>query len=234
MNRIVCPITCCTLALTGLAPTAARAQGFTFVRLQWEGQRSPYGFAFRDNGPLWSHDYPVAEENLYTAIKALTAVPVTSENKVLTLDDEAIFDYPFAYICEVGYWTISDHQAERLREYLWRGGFLMVDDFRGSMEWNNFAEQMRRAVPDRPFQRLAVDHPVFHCFFDFQHLLDYAPYGGLEPHYYAMLDNNGRIMVLVNYNNDIGEGWEWPETDESFSTAAFRLAINYLIYAMTH
>ncbi len=227
----------CTIAIAVISTTLHRSssgQDFTFARVQWEGERPSFGFAFRDNGPLWAHDYPVAEQNLYTAIKALTSVPVTSEAKILRLDDEEIFEYPFLYICEVGYWAISEAEAKFLREYLLRGGFLMVDDFRSSLEWANFEEQIRRVVPESPLQRLTIDHPIFHCFFDFEHLLEYAPYGNLEPRYYAILDKGGRVMVLINFNNDIGDGWEWPETDRAFSTEAFRLAINYIIYAMTH
>jgi hypothetical protein len=217
-----------------MMPFAALAQEFTFVRVQWETSRQSYGFAFRGDGPLWAHDYPVAEQNLHTAVTALTCVPMNEESKILRLDEEELFEFPFLYICEVGYWALSDREAEVLREYLLRGGFLLVDDFRSTFEWSNFEEQIRRVLPDSPLQRLTIDHPIFHCFFDFEHLLEYAPYGGLEPRYYAILDKAGRIMVLVNYNNDIGDGWEWPESDRTFSTEAFRLAINYIVYAMTH
>jgi hypothetical protein len=222
----------CTLAM--MLPLAAAAQEFTFVRVQWEGEKHSSGFAIRGDGPMWSHDYPVAEQNLHTAVKALTCLPMNAESEVLRLDSAELFEFPFLYICEVGHWTISEDEAAVLREYLLRGGFLLVDDFRGTLEWSNFEEQMRLVLPESPFQRLTIDHPIFHCFFDFEHLLDYAPYGGLEPRYYAILDKAARIMVLVNYNNDIGDGWEWPESDPNFSTEAFRLAINYIIYATTH
>lgn len=212
---------------------SANSQAFTFVRVQWTGRSFGYGFAGRGNGPMWAHDYPVAEENLYIAINTLTSLPITYENKIITLTDDDIFDFPFLYMCEVGYWSIEEKEAERLAEYLARGGFLIVDDFRGGYEWSNFLEQIKRAAPKNP-QPLAVDHPIFHCFFDFDHLLGYAPYGGFTPRYYAIFDDHGRIMVMINHNNDIGDGWEWPETDETFSTEAFKLGINYLIYSMTH
>lgn len=209
------------------------AQAFTFVRVQWEGGRRGYGFSGFGNGPLWAHDYPTAEQNLYTAIKALTSLPITHENKILTLDDDAVFDFPFMYICEVGYWTITEKEAERLAEYLKRGGFLIVDDFRGGYEWNNFADQIKRAAPAAP-QTITVEHPIFHCFFDFTKLGERAPYGGLAPRYLAIFDEQGRLMVIIHHNDDIGDGWEWPDTDVEFSTEAFKLGINYLIYAMTH
>jgi hypothetical protein len=217
-------------ATNGASPDG---QAFTFARVQWEGRRFGYGFAGRGNGPLWAHDYPIAEQNLYIAINALTSMPITYENKILTLADEDIFDFPFIYICEVGYWSIEEKEAERLAEYLARGGFLIVDDFRGGYEWNNFLEQIKRVVPQNP-EPISVEHPIFHCFFEFEKLGDHAPYGGLTPRYYAIFDDSGRIMVIIHYNNDIGDGWEWPESDEVFSTEAFKLGINYLIYSMTH
>jgi hypothetical protein len=207
------------------------AQGFTFVRIEWNGES--HGFFARGNGPLWAHDYPTAEQNFYTALHALTAVPMTFENKILTLGDDAIFDFPLLYICEVGYWIPAKAEADRLQEYLQRGGFLIVDDFRGGFEWRNFYAQMQRIVPEPP-QPLSFDHPVFHCFFEFEHAGDHAPYWGMTPSFYGLYDQKKRMIGIVNYNNDIGDGWEWPETDQEFSTEAFKLGINYLIYAMTH
>lgn len=212
---------------------APDAMAFSFVRIEWEGGRTGFGRGFGGRGPLWAHDYPTAEQNLYVALDALTTLPITFENKVLSLRDEAIFDFPLLYICEVGYWTPDEEEAKFLSEYLKRGGFLIVDDFRSDFEWSNFVRQMQRIVPEAP-QLLELDHPVFHCFFDFTELGLHSPYWGLTPHYYAIFDSEGRMMALINYNNDIGDGWEWPETDREFSTEAFKLGINYLIYAMTH
>jgi hypothetical protein len=213
------------------AALAHSAQAFTFVRVEWQG--NTYGFSGRANGPLWAHDYPTAEQNFYTAVNALTDLPLTFENKILTLEDETIFDYPLLYICEVGYWTPGDKEVELLREYLQRGGFLIVDDFRGGYEWNSFVHQLGR-IHSNPPQPLAVEHPVFHCFFDFEQLSDHSPYWGMIPEFYGLFDADDRLVGIINYNNDIGDGWEWPETDQEFSTEAFKLGINYLIYAMTH
>ncbi|MGH7451577.1 MAG: DUF4159 domain-containing protein [bacterium] len=213
--------------------TPPSAQAFTFVRVQWESGRFGYGFSGRGNGPLWSHDYPTAEQNFYTALTALTSLPLTHDNKILTLENEEIFDFPFLYICEVGYWSINEKETAKLAEYLARGGFLIVDDFRGGYEWSNFLDQIKRVTPQAP-KLLNLDHPIFHCFFDFDRLGDHAPYGRFTPQYYAIYDDEGRMVAIINRDNDIGDGWEWPENDEVFSTEAFKLGINYLIYAMTH
>jgi hypothetical protein len=218
-------------ARSGVANAPASASTFTFVRVEWQGER--YGFSGRGSGPLWAHDYPTAEQNLYAAIGALTSLPLSYEYKILALKDEAIFDYPFLYICEVGYWSPGEEEVKILGEYLRRGGFLLVDDFRGGFEWRNFAAQMQRILPHEP-QPLTLDHPVFHCFFEFERLGEHSPYWNMTPQYYGIFDAHGRLTAIINYNNDIGDGWEWPESDEVFSMEAFKLGINYLVYAMTH
>ncbi|MFQ6112709.1 MAG: DUF4159 domain-containing protein [bacterium] len=201
---------------------------FTFVRIR-------YGYGFTTDAPLWAHDYPRAERNLYTAIKALTSIKISEDKKVLTFDDDEIFDYPFIYACEIGYLTLSEKEVTKLREYLLRGGFLMVDDFRGFFEWQNWMREIRKVLPDNPIRKLNIGHPIFHCFFDLRDIHEPTPYlGGIPPVYYAIFDESDRIMVLINFNNDVGDGWEWPEEYKEFSTEAFKLGINYLIYSLTH
>lgn len=218
-------------AQNGMANSSPVTSTFTFVRVEWQGEN--YGFSGRGNGPLWAHDYPAAEQNLYTALNALTNVPLNYEYKIISLNDEAIFDYPFLYICEVGYWAPNEKEIEILREYLQRGGFLLIDDFRGGFEWRNFEAQMQRIIPQKP-RPLELSHPIFHCYFEFELLGEHSPYWNMTPQYFGLFDTKGRLMAVINYNNDIGDGWEWPESDEIFSTEAFKLGINYIIYAMTH
>lgn len=208
---------------------------FTFVRIQWTDNGIRYGYGFSTTAPLWAHDYPTAEHNFYTALKALTSIKISEEYKVLTFSDDEIFEYPFIYACEIGYLTLSEVEVKRLREYLLRGGFLMVDDFRGVFEWQNWMREIRKVLPDNPIKELNLSHPIFHCFFDLKDIHEPTPYlGGVPPRYLAIFDENDRIMVLINYNNDVGDGWEWPEEYGKFSTEAFKLGINYLIYSLTH
>ncbi|RMD96910.1 MAG: DUF4159 domain-containing protein [Calditrichaeota bacterium] len=173
---------------------------------------------------------------MYTALRLLTKVPVTGEAKILTLDTDEIFEYPLLYICEIGIWFPTDQEVERLGEYLKRGGFLIVDDFRSAREFENLKRQMAKIVPNFYYKKMSAKHPIFHCFFEFNHLIHDSPYLSLGyfPEYYGWFDPNGRLAVIVNYNNDIGDGWEWPEEDEVFSAEAFKLGINYIIYSLTH
>lgn len=208
---------------------------FTFIRIRWTDNGIRYGYGFSTSAPTWAHDWPKAEENFYTALHAATCIKVSEESKVLTFADEEIFEYPFIYACEIGYLSLSETEVTNLREYLLRGGFLMVDDFRWDFEWHNWRREIRKVLPNHRWQKLELNHPIFHCFFDLTDIHQPTPYlPNDEPEYWAILDDDGRILVLINFNTDVGDGWELPDDTPKFSTEAYKLGINYLIYQYTH
>ncbi len=227
-----------TLLSNAMRPAQAQenpGDEFSFVRIRWTDNGIRYGYGFTTNVALWAHDYPQAEQNLYVALKAATNIKVSTEYKVLTFADEEIFRYPFIYACEIGYLTLSEAEVGNLREYLLRGGVLMVDDFRWRLEMRNWLREIRKVLPGARLKRLPDEHPIFHCFFDLSGIRKPTPFlGGMPPEYYGIFDEHGRLLVIVNYNNDIGDGWEWPEETPTFSTEAFKLGINYLIYSLSH
>ncbi|MFB3131281.1 MAG: DUF4159 domain-containing protein, partial [Rhodothermales bacterium] len=157
-----------------LADTAqAQADyGFRFVRIRFEGPGGDDGFGGGRRGRgrfgygAWAHDYPTAEENFYIALKRTTAIHVEEPYLILGLDDDRIFEYPFLYLCEPGYWNMTDEEVERLREYLNRGGFILFDDFGGQREWFLFYEQMKRVFPDLEPEEISPDHPIWDIYFD--------------------------------------------------------------------
>jgi len=212
----------------------AKGDEFKFIRIKWTDHGLRYGYSFTTNAELWAHDYPTAEENLYTALKATTSFKISEDYKVLTFADEEIFEYPFIYACEIGYLTLSDKEVANLREYLLRGGFLMVDDFRWPVEWQNWMREIRKVLPDYPLRKLSDSHPIFHCFFDLTDVHKLTPYLEVPPEYWAIFDGNDRMLVLINFNNDVGDGWELPNETPEFSTFSYKLGINYLIYSYTH
>src|SRR5262249_19645898 len=123
------------------------------------------------------------------------------------------------------------------RNYLDRGGFILVDDFRGPAHFANLREQMLKVYPDRELVRLDVSHPIFHSFYDIDSLDIPPPYGFYPVEFWAMLDPKGNIQMIVGYNNDISEVWEWLDKGEMSlhdSVTALQLGTNYLIYSMTH
>ena len=216
---------------------------FVFVRISYEMNLRSGGF-FRgvpDDLP-WAHDYPRAERNLTKILSEITTLdPFQGPNggNVLKTGDPELHRFPFAYMSEPGYWTQTDEEAESLRQYLLKGGFLVFDDFRGE-HWNNFEIQLARVLPDARLIELDVSHPVFHSFFEINSLeMDDWMYG-LPPRFYGVFEGNdpaGRLMVVANYNNDIGEYWEYSDTGWlpiDLTNEAYKFGVNYVVYAMTH
>ena len=222
---------------------------FEFTRLVYaENPNYARGWGGWGGGRRWMTDAPEAETHLLQGIKRLTRVNAASEGTAIRLDDDSIFDHPFLYAVEVGGWLLSDEEAARLREYLDRGGFLMVDDFHGSVQWEGFMESMRKVYPDRPVTELPVADEVFHVLYD---LIDRPQipsiYGavsgrtweqdGFTPHWRGIHDENGRLTVAINFNMDLGDAWEHadaPEYPQPLTALAYRYAINYLLYSMSH
>ena len=211
---------------------------FQFVRIRYNGYLDFWSMG-RWGPPPWMHDYPRAEKNFLKILLEMTSIETTTDSFIiLDMDDSQIMNHPILYVSEPGYWDITDREADNLREYLSRGGFVIFDDFRGISEWNNLAGAMRKVLPDRSFQQLPLDHPVFHCFYDIETLDMVPPYGVPgKPTFHGILDEQGRLLAIANYNNDIGDYWEWADDSlapVSFSNEAFKFGINYIIYGMTH
>ena len=208
---------------------------FTFVRIRYGPD---YGFA--SQGLPWSHDYPSCEQHFMKIVNELSYLnPHTGETNILTFDDPELFKYPVAYLCEPGRWAMSDQEAAGLRAYLQKGGFVIVDDFH-FQDWANFEAQMSRVMPEARFYDLELSNQIFHSFFEIK-TLDVPQYYDPPPAIFrAVYENNDparRIMMMINYNTDISEFWEWSDTgfkpiDES--NEAYKLGVNYIIYGMTH
>ncbi len=211
---------------------------FHYARIKFN--TLPYmGNSFQLDVPPWAHDYPRSDRNFAKILAEVTQIPCDSEgHQIVSLEDDEIFKYPWTYMCEVGYLDLTPKEAATLRAYLDRGGFVVVDDFRGEREWNNFTTEMRKVYPNRAFQELQVNHPVFQCFYNIKTLDMVPPYARyLKPKFYGMSDEKGRLQMVVNFNNDISEYWEW--SDEGWmpielSNEAYKFGINYVIYALTH
>lgn len=223
----------------------SRPAEFSFARYAYGS--GYYGGWGRGRGS-WSTDFPAAEYHLTQGIKRLTAIDAVHGGKFFAPMDDEIFDYPWLYAVEVGHWHLSGEEAARLREYLLRGGFLMTDDFHGSEEWASFLAGMQRVFPDRPIVEIPEDDPILHTLYDLDQrtqipgirvLWSGRTYerDGYAPHWRGIYDDEERLMVAINFNMDLGDAWEhadWPEYPENMTALAYRFAINYVIYAMTH
>ncbi len=215
---------------------------FAFVRIRFEPPRYRRGGFYWGLDLKWNHDYPWGEQNFNRILAEYTSLSLHDEGTdIWSLNDEELFRRPWAYLCEVGYWLPSDQEAENLRAYLLKGGFLVVDDFVQSRALANFARQMERVLPGHDLIELEVTHPVFDSFFHIDTLeFEHATRPDLVPVYYGYFednDSNGRLMVIANYNHDIGDYWEWSGSGYwpvDLTNEAFKLGVNYVIYGMIH
>ncbi|MFN3323219.1 MAG: DUF4159 domain-containing protein [Bryobacteraceae bacterium] len=217
---------------------------FAFARLRYPSVR----FGYWGSRGAWTTDYPKADRQFLQGLRRLTRVHARSMEQVVDLDSDEIFNWPWVYAVEVGHWDLSDAQCKKLREYLLRGGFLMVDDFHGTVEWEIFMASMARVFPDRPVVDMDGKDPAFHVLYDLeerfqvpgiQYLYSGRMYerDGVEAAWRGIYDDRGRLMVAICHNMDLGDAWEHadePQYPERWASLAYRVAINYIIYAMTH
>jgi len=209
------------------------------------------GNFFPRQGWGWATDYPGADCKFMGGVQRLTGIRVHPHPNVITIMDDELFKFPYVYAVEVGGMYLSDEEAARLREYLLRGGFLHVDDFWGYRpEAQNFEEQIRKVFPDRPLELLPLNHEIFHTVFDIDEVIQIPNMGNgcsggptweradmTAPGIYGISDDRGRVMVVVTHNSDLGDAWEYmdlPCYPAKYSGQAYRLGINFMIYAMTH
>jgi hypothetical protein len=198
----------------------------------------------------WRQDWPEADVHFSQGIRRLTRID-TGDERHLPLTDDRIYDYPWIYATQVGYWDLRDREIARLREYLLRGGFLVVDDFYGPQDWTVFRDSMERTLPGRPIIDIENDDRLMNVLYSItervqipglRHLRA-GPGGRIEvqpqpwpPTWRAIYDDHGRMVVAINFNMDVGDAWEhadMPEYPEAMTTLAYRFGINYVIYSMT-
>jgi hypothetical protein len=216
---------------------------FTFARLVYTGL-GPWGYY-----KAWYTDWPKADRQFILGVRRLTNIRVAEQGKTIPATDPEIFRYPFIYSVECGHWNLTDAEVSNLREYLKRGGFLFCDDFWGSREWENFRQNISRVLPGARIIDLPPSHPVFHSYYDIGQIIQTPNVGnalysdqtseqdGIIPHCRGMLDDNGRLMVIINWNTDLGDAWEWadlPGYPAKYSTYAYKIGINAIVYAMSH
>ena len=213
---------------------------FTFVRLRYSPLPGFSRGGYFGSDLKWDHDYPRAERHFTKILSEITAMkPNVMGSNILTVDDPELLKYPVAYLAEPGFWSLTESEAAALRDYLLKGGFLIIDDF-ADMQWYNFAERMKDVLPDGQLVELDASHPIFHSFFDIEVLNHRHPYWGQKSEFHGIFednDPNGRLLVIVNYNNDIGESWEWSDSGFiliELTNEAYKLGVNYIVYAMTH
>ncbi len=202
-----------------------------------------------DGGTSWTQDYPRADRHFAQAVRRLTRIHARSVEQPVNLDDgDDVFNWPWLCAGEMGDWKLTGTQAAKLREYLLRGGFLMLDDFWGTEEWDRFMESMRLVFPDRPIVEIEDADAIFHTVYDLDERFQIPGQWGIRrgttyrndgsvPHWRGIYDDQNRIMVAMAFNSDVGDAWEWaddPFYPERYSALGIRIGVNFVVYSMTH
>jgi hypothetical protein len=223
-------------------PDAGEKREFAFGRLRYRSPRdswSPYA--------RWAIDCNKSDRQFLIGLRRLSRVDAQSIEEIVDIESDEIFDQPWMFGVAIGDWVLTDAHALRLRKYFERGGFMMTDDFHNDREWEEFMIGVKKIFPNAEWIEIPNDHPIFHMNYNLesrvqipgQNVVHGPGYerGGVVPHWRAILDSKGRIMIAACHNMDVGDAWEFaddPDYPERYSSEAYRLGINYVLYAMTH
>jgi len=224
---------------------------FVVGRLMYPGGSFRFGGSdWTHGGTSWTDDYPKGDRTFVTMLRRFTRMHVRGVEQPVNLDDDGdAFYYPFMVVGLAQAWQLTDPQAAKLREWLLRGGFLFADSFFGERNWAVFEESLKRVFPDRPIIDMSDDHPIFHVVFDLPEMtkvqipnansIGWGGRGGMRgtPRWRGVEDANGRLMILIAYNNDVMDGWQWaddPRYPSDKANLALRLGVNVAMYSMTH
>ncbi len=216
---------------------------FYFTR----GIYSSWSRGYRRGGS-WATDYPKADRQFLWGLKRLTNIDAYDFENAVLLTDPDLRRYPFLYMLEVGRMQLTPAEVEGLRDYLAAGGFLFIDDFWGTYEWENFEWEIHKVLPGSQIVELPADHPLFSSFYQIDEVLQVPNVGnaargitweqdGYVAHVRAIFDDNDRLIVLINWNTDLGDAWEWAEDPFyplTYSNYAYQMAVNAIVYAMSH
>ena len=240
--------------------------GTVVTDFQWvRGQYTNYpgggrGFSRRRGGGWWDTDFPDSDENFLRGVQRYTNIDTNPKNyKHIELTDQRLFENIFLYMnwkrVPIGTSfsgpNFSEEEVKALREFMHRGGFVMVDDFWGEPHLDDMISEVAKIFPERELVKLNTDHELFHIFFDIDRVAQVPgrmvtwDYGGFlrmddpsyPPEVYAILDDDNRIMMVANYNTDLGDGWEhtfYEGYPTQSTNDAYKIGINFLIYAFSH
>ncbi|MBW3534904.1 MAG: DUF4159 domain-containing protein [Gemmatimonadetes bacterium] len=235
-----------------LAPGGDAHHEFYFTRAVYSDGRGMRGGWGRRGS--WATDYPKADRQFLVVLKRLVGIDAYERENAVSLADPELRRFPYLYALEVGGMRMSEEEVLGLRSYLEAGGFLVIDDFWGTYEWDNFEREMARVFPGRQIEDLPLDHPIFNAYYDITEVRQVPQVGlaerialgwddrtwecaGCTPRVRGIFDDERRLMVVINFNTDLGDAWEWAEDPYyplEYSTYAFEVGVNMIVYAMSH
>jgi hypothetical protein len=226
------------LGEAGVRATAGRFP-FYWTRAMYSGG------GFRRGG-TWAIDFPKSDQQFLIVLKRLVRLNAYDWENPVGLWDPDLRKFPLIYMLEVGGMYLTDLEVDGLRGYMDAGGFVIVDDFWGQRAWDNFLWNMRRVFPDKAIVDIDLDHPIYSAYYNVEEVVQVPAIGrvynpaecaGCYPQVKGMYDDDGRLMMMINFNTDLGDAWEWAEQPSyplEYSTYAYQLGANMIVYAMSH
>ena len=213
---------------------------FVFTRAIYNGGGYRWG--------AWATDFPKADRQFLTILDRLVDMDAYELENAVQLDDPNIRKFPFLYALEVGNMYMTEPEVKGLREYLQAGGFLMIDDFLCTWVLEYFVAESIRVLPEYPIIDITIDHPLFTTFYNIEEIVQVPAINnamngrtwerdGYTPIVRGIFDETGLLMVVINWNTDIGDAWEWAESPYyplRYSTYAIEITVNAIVYAMSH
>lgn len=199
----------------------AQNSGFQIARVKYSG------------GGDWYND-PSAEVNLLKYTAQNTNIIVKAEYVFADLSSEDIFQYPFLFITGHGNMNFTDQEANRLKQYLERGGFLYVDDDYGLDK--AFRREIKKVFPGKELTELPFDYGMYHCLFEFKsgppktHEHDNKP-----PRGYGIFIGE-RLAVYYTYESNPSDGWVDPEVyndSPEKREEALKFGANIIVWALS-
>ena len=220
---------------------------FYWTRAIYTGNRGGW---WGGRGPgAWATDFPKGDRQFLLVLKRLVRLHAYDYENAVSLADPMLRRFPLLYAVEVGHMDLTREEIHGLRSYLNAGGFLIVDDFWGSDQWAQFEYNIRQVLPGRPIVDLPLDHPIFSAYYDIEEIKQVPARGrgirgrptweedGFTPYVRGIFDDEGRLMVVINWNTDLGDAWEWAEDPRyplEYSTYAYEIGANMIVYGMSH
>jgi hypothetical protein len=226
---------------------------FHFCRLVYQPARD-------GTGGSWTTDFPRADINISIRLSELTRTNVSfgaagePDHLVVRATDSELFQCPFVLMSAPGSAYFDDEEAARLREYLFKGGFLWADDFWGTYQWDQWVQQLRKVLPESfPIADITPAHPLLRSQFQVTEIpqipnIGYFTRSGGDtseqgadsavPHARIITGAGDRVLILMTHNTDIADSWEREADDPTyfytFGPRGYAFGINVLLYAMTH
>jgi hypothetical protein len=229
---------------------------FLYCRGYFEQVRSEPG------GMGWWTDYPDADHNFLVRLGELTRIRIQWDARhdptfvVIDLADPLLYRCPVLFMEDVGTAAFTPEEAQNLREFFLKGGFLWVDDFWGSRAWDHWRQVIARVLPagEFPIFDIPSTHPIMHALYDVKEAPQIPSINcwmrecryqtsergsdSAEVHFRGIQDAHGRLMVLMSHNTDIADSWEREgesqEYFDRFSPRGYAVGVNVVVYAMTH